>query len=162
MSIIYDALKKVEAKFGSTNNINPEAKRDKKPKTSPKIYLVYLLVIALGIFSANILYRLFTPSFKISAKDYKIPDIIPAQESPQKTIATQAVSPMQPSPPGESAPALVLNGIFFSGDDAYALINNRIVKVGDDIEGLVVKKIDVNEVELKNKDSTIKLSTESR
>lgn len=164
MSIIYDALKKVEAKFSSSGNISPEAKRDKKPKTSPKIYLVYLLVIGLGIFSANILYRLFTPSFKISSKDYKIPEKEESTKPQPQNIgsAQESPSPMQPSPPGESAPVLVLNGIFFSGDDAYTLINNRILKVGDDIEGLTVKKIELNQVELKSKDSTIKLSTEPK
>lgn len=168
MSIIYDALKKVEAKFSSSGNISPEVKKEKKTKTSPKIYLVYLLVIALGVFSANILYNFFTPSFKTSLKSDKIPEkketkepqpqnIRPPQQPPQKPIATQ-----EPVPAEEPVPALVLNGIFFSGEDTYALINNRIVTVGDDIEGLVVKKIEASAVELKSKNSTIKLSTEPK
>lgn len=57
----------------------------------------------------------------------------------------------------------MLNGVFFSENEGYALINNRIVKEGDALEGVTVKRIKLDEVELEAEDgSTIKLSTKVR
>ena len=57
MSIIYDALKKVEASGAD----DTKTKIDKGFKSKPKIYLVYALVICLGFFITNIFYEWFFP-----------------------------------------------------------------------------------------------------
>ncbi|MFA5410329.1 MAG: hypothetical protein WC321_00490 [Candidatus Omnitrophota bacterium] len=176
MSIIYDALKKVEGKIKNYGSPAREEKEVKKAKAGPKIYLVYLLIIAFGAFSANLIYRLFTPSFKTTpaAKGVKIPKARepvelpeektgPAPEFPQKPIAPPEAASKEISSGSEPLPSnLILNGIFFSENDAYALINNQIVKEGEEIEGLVVAKIGVSDVELKNKETSLKLSIGSR
>lgn len=169
MSIIYDALKKVEGKIKNYGNAAQEAGKEQKAKAGPKIYLIYLLIIAFGAFSANFIYRLFTPSLKTApaAKSIKAPETKePAKEHlpelPQKPIALPEAASIEPPPDSEPLPSLILSGIFFSEDGAYALINNQIVEEGDEVGGLSVIKIGVTEVELQNKEKTLKLPIEPR
>jgi hypothetical protein len=60
--------------------------------------------------------------------------------------------------PQTAGGALNLNGIFYSDEGSYALVNNKIVKEGDVIEGWLVTRIGIGEVELKSNDLTIKLN----
>ncbi|MDD5594893.1 MAG: type II secretion system protein N [Candidatus Omnitrophica bacterium] len=158
MSIIYDALKKVE----------PGLKVENKKILNTKPIFIYLGIVVIGLLVAQVLFKFFTPAAVPAAKlKVNVTALKTAQQAPQQQVLsqtqTQQTSPqaqqIQPQPPEPVAmPSLVLNGIFFTGNDGYCLINNQILKVGDEIEGVVVEKIKEQEVELSNKGTTIKLS----
>ncbi len=159
MSIIHEALKKVEA----ANNPQAKAKPVAGNKANLKAYLLYLVVAALGFLSANLIFSFFTkPLHKAypAAKQGIANRVKPVELKP----AIQPPPPQPPIPPEEAAQgkvaptSLTLNGVFFSGEQGYALINNEIVKEGDKIAGATVVRITLEGVELKTSDSGIKLS----
>jgi len=174
MSIIYDALKKVESKFKEFNKTGANSNSSEKKKVPVKVYLLFLLLIVIGFVSTKMFFNILAAppqkntqqilSSKINTagapakiQEQKNPNFQP-QAAPSMENRAQAPTTRE-SP---SSPSLVLNGIFFSEDEGYALINNKILREGDTIEGVTVEKIDLDEVELKSGDSTIKLSTNSR
>jgi hypothetical protein len=149
MSIIYEALKKV----GDSGSANPLSGKEKNKKTPIKPYLLYILVVVSGLFIANLLFSLFTA---------RPPGALQAQIAPpQKKLSAASI----PAPANltaqviekEASPAWALNGVFFSQDSGFALINNQIVKEGDTVLGATVVRITRDLVELKFKDSEIKL-----
>lgn len=153
MSIIYDALKKVE----ESHNITSTAKTNKEGKRQNKIYLLLInvFVVCSGIFIASIFWRFLTkplPTNNMVPKN--LPRII--KETPKVNLETKP--PVSAETKEEIKNNLVLNGVFFSGDEGYALINNQIVKEGDLIAGAVVKRISLDEIELESEGSIIKLS----
>ncbi|MGA2774772.1 MAG: hypothetical protein ABSE81_01765 [Candidatus Omnitrophota bacterium] len=160
MSIIYDALKKVE-QSGTPLLKNKSDKEITVPKNKVKRYLIYILFMALGLFFANILLSYLGPALtKVKAvnetKSNLTQNKLPIQPPVQQTLPPPAIIE-KPAPPPK--PTLALNGIFFSGEESYALINNQIVKVGDKISGAVIKKISSDEVLLNFEGSEIKLTT---
>jgi len=161
MSIIYDALKKVE-------KINPAGKPNELPRApNYKNYLVYILIAGLGIVIANLFFGFFSKPLppKVNlAPNGRLADTLTAppaaapQVNPSQTPTENQVSPVTQSK--KEPPHIVLNGVFFSENEGYALINNQIVKQGDSIEGAAVTRIGLNEVELTSPEgSLIKLST---
>ena len=124
MSIIYEALKKVENKLEltGTKNIVAETKRiiQKKP------YYSYLVVIVVGLTLASITYN-------VIAKRYlaRVVKISGGDQGPAKL-----------------GNEITLNGIVFAGDSNYALINNQIVREGDAVMGIIIKRITSESVEL--------------
>lgn len=153
MSIIYDALRKVE-KFQQTTSKEKE-RVDKHPKF--KFSLLYILIVGIGFFIANIFFNFFTKPTLIDTHTSLSTNLPPLKE----TIQVKESPPSQETITNKPMvlPSFVLNGVFFSGDQGYALINNRIVTRGDVIEGATVKRIDLEEVELEISNSTVKLST---
>ena len=124
MSIIYEALKKVENKLDLTgkNNIVADTRRvmQKKP------YYSYIVVVVIGIALASVTYNVITKSYlqrvvKITGNEYG---------------------------PAKLGNEITLNGIVFTGDSNYALINNQIVKEGDAVMGITIKRITSEVVEL--------------
>ena len=154
MSIIYDALKKVEKSFTKEPLQQKEIqKQPEPPKFNSKVFLLYALIICLGLFIGNSVFRF------LGRRKARPPEAA--------TIITPAIPESAPSLPAASLPAqvrkevslsLVLNGIFFSENEGYAVINNQIVKVGDTVEGATVKQIGFDEVELEFAGSTFKLN----
>jgi hypothetical protein len=127
MSIIYDALKKVEKDV--TKNQEPESQ---KPATKYKIYLLYALVLFVGIFTAVIIFKLVSSS--ASKKLASSPEVAPVEQPASITLGQEAL----PEPSGPMAvsrllqkpqPRLTLNGIFFAKDGTYALINSNTVEL---------------------------------
>lgn len=161
MSIIYDALKKVEAAIHRDSLATKTDKKEHKSKF--KNYLLYVLVVCLGFFIANIFFGILKPSVMVKSQPLVIqkeaqlplPALVPKEEP---TLDTSLSAPTE----RRAAPLLVLNGVFFSENEGYALINNRIVKEGDAIDGATVLRIDLDGVECKFEDAVIKLSTGSR
>ena len=153
MSIIYDALKKVEISQANDpkTKIKKIAHQDEGSKSKPKIYLLYALMICLGLFIANIFYG------RLSQKEpYLAPTRPTAALEKTPSIETEMENQKETPYP------LILNGVFFSGGEGYALINNRIVKKGDKIEGATVAQISLDEVELERDGSMINLSNSAR
>lgn len=178
MSIIHEALKKVEKSINNYYPVNeikipPQAPR---PGRAINKYLIYGLIFCFGLFIENTFFLFIlrpenaylaskatfsNPSresqFQLSSE--RITE--PQKDSPQDStlVTTQLASVPDAPSSAKSAEddtqaqttALVLNGIFFSQDDGYyALINNKIVKVGDDVNGAIVKHIDLDNVELES------------
>lgn len=166
MSIIYDALKKVEASISSRDSLvtKPDKKERKSklknylPRTKMVRGLLYILVICLGFFIANIFFGVISKPSIIGKSQLPViqkealPTLIPKEETLLDTS-------LPVSTERRAAPLLVLNGVFFSENEGYALINNRIVKKGDVIDGAVVMQINLDGVECKFEDSVISLSS---
>jgi len=178
MSIIYDALKKVEKSNNPDFKVETEkSNKHYSPKT--KTYLAYALVVCVGLFIGNIIFGFLTKtnSFLNKEKKQSTQSLVKNRPSvtkkpivsrykglAQKTLpAAPKVTPH--TPPSTSADIKkgpeapwVLNGVFFSENEGYALINNQIAKEGDVIDGATVKRISLNEVELEANGSAVKLS----
>lgn len=173
MSIIYEALKKVEKSTPpqkiDSQNIN---------RSKPKVYFLYILLVCTGIFIANIFFGFLTQKSKAKVNSpivktqqvsinktqaLALPQGLPNTESTSKEISPPEIK--EPSlsitagAQRQSPPALTLNGVFFSQDEGYALVNNRIVMEGDLVEGAQVKQITLDTVELDFRGSVIKLTT---
>ena len=172
MSIIYDALKKVERSI----HPNPTLQIQKKEhKIKSKVYLLFVLVAGLGIFVANIVFGLYTKSLQsknnvvvgnrpqvkleqglVSQPPQALPKEAPLAES------SLSLSPIPADTENLTSPVLVLNGVFFSENEGYALINNQVVKKGDVIGGATVTQITLGGVELEFQGSVIKVSTSNQ
>lgn len=134
MSIIYDALRKVENKLDLTNEKNIAAHIKHMAKKKP--YFFYFLVIVTGLTLASVAYNVATKYYlagviKIAPSDYA-----------KAKLGFE----------------VTLNGIFFSGDANYALINNQIVREGDTLMGATIKRITSEVVELDKDGVVVRLS----
>lgn len=154
MSIIYDALKNVETGL----------KIENKKILNTKPIFIYVGIVVIGFLVAQFLFNSFTPATPASKLKVKVTALKTAQPTQQQLLPQAQPQQTQPQSLPQSQeqptvmPSLVLNGIFFTGNDGYCLINNQILKAGDEIEGVVVEKINEQEVELSNRGTTIKLS----
>ena len=181
MSIIYDALKKVEGNIKDSDNKTLKPKIDKGFKLKPKVWLLFILAVCLGFFAANFFYGLLNPSRKyLSKKDsaglkqpiqpsQDISDTATGKNADNISAENQLQSDKGTTESGKPSetrkqiqPLLVLNGVFFSENQGYALINNRILKEGDTIDGVIVERISLDGVELKSDGAVIILSTGSQ
>ncbi len=187
MSIIYEALKKVEK---SQNP--PQAPQTETPPAPPKkslaqqvkTGLILILVLASGIFVANLLFNLLhqlalrSHDTKVTVQPQKTPPPViphPAKTEEVKKLPEEITSSApEPAPlenvqgsilatrkneqKSESAPKLVLNGIFSSNGQSYALINNHILKEGDSINGAIIKRISPAGVDIESADGNRHLS----
>lgn len=166
MSIIYDAIKKVEERRFMDSSLSQPLRKERK--NAP--VLIFVFIFAAGIISVT--FMRFTKLKKTeviptaSLSPASIPPA-PVDEPPAAVIEPQSavVKPVQPIQEEEQKPPvieekLVLNGIFFSENEGYALISDKIVKKGDAVNKAIVKRIDVDTVELELENgSSISLST---
>jgi len=174
MSIINDALKKVEISLGSDYAEATVKKTHPLAEQKANKYLIYVLIFVFGLFLENTFFLYFfhpqvdvprallplaqANNIQLSAEKLlsEPKEKLPVQSPPAIEITAldapsslSAAAAVKEEPPEDTA--LVLNGIFFSQKDGYyALINNKIVKEGDDIEGSIVKRIELNDVELES------------
>lgn len=168
MSIIYDALKKAQKTINLAPKIQVDTK-DRPSKSGLKLYLLYALVVCLGLFAGNTFFSFLTSPQKpalgllkplpVTKSAYVEPRPAQMETAQPKAPAVSSVSRYNKN---EEKDSLVLNGVFFSQDEGYALINNHIVKVGDVVGGATVKQITPDEVELEVSGSVVKLSTRIR
>jgi len=168
MSIIYDALKKVE------KNTNRDIIAEVNKKRSGKkimTYLLYVLFACAGLFIANTIFGVLSPKVKPQAAPRVTAPVTlkPAKKTAVKAKETAPAEKVTPAPAiievkkAPEIPPLILSGVFFSKDKGYALINNRVVKQGDFVEGIKVKKVNLDNVELETSGGlNFKLSTQSR
>lgn len=168
MSIIYDALKKIEVSTDINSTVKIDTTNKPRNKSKYKIYLVYILVVCTGFLITGMFLGIFTKPLKtfdtnLISKNLPRVENIEKLNSPQLLSQDKILSdvniPVSNQPKIEPKYSFILNGVFFSYDEGYALINNQIVKKGDVIDGATVVRIDLDEVTLEAKDSsTIKLS----
>jgi type II secretory pathway component PulC len=186
MSIIYDALKKVEGKVDAPglNPINLKIEKASPPKRKINPSLIYVFIILLSIFIAKIAFDLIQRPDKLFAKRLtesmelvknkanllmqgkpavQNKEVLTFTPEPTKVAARPSlenvVAQAPLAPKKQTPPSLVLNGIFFSEEKGYALINNQILREGESIAGAVLKRINAEDVELEFDGSTIRLST---
>lgn len=166
MSIIYDALKKAEKVINPNQKATPDT-QDKHPKSKYKLYILYALVGCLGLAIGNIIFGFLSPP--------KTSDLAKNDRATKPTETSRAIQAKPVAAPPKTTPSifigrkektkvsLILNGVFFSEGEGYALINNRIIKEGEEIDGLIVTRVNLDEVELvANDGSTIKLHSNVR
>ncbi|MFC1804755.1 hypothetical protein ACFLZ3_02885 [Candidatus Omnitrophota bacterium] len=172
MSIIYDALKKVE-KSNTQGDNRPATKphlNQLEPKAKLKIKPQYLLLILVGLIgavaivtitgkrlnSAGILQRKqeteIPPVRKVEVPTVKIE--IPAPETSEQGIAQ---SPQ--GSPERFFTIFSLNGIFVSQDDSYALVNNKVVRKGDTVNGATILEIYEDGIDLQVGTKTFSLKS---
>jgi hypothetical protein len=170
MSIINDALKKVE----QTREQKTDAPSGVKPERNLPLALIYIVVGCLGFLTAKTAYSFINAHFSKQPRQEKAVEknTLPAfrnsavkqAKTPPAAIAVPAAKetkkvPARPSPVTPAASGFALNGVFFSGNEGFALINNHIVKEGDSIEGAVIQRITLDEVDLSINGSTVKIYT---
>lgn len=145
MSIIYDALKKVEKTADKSSPVKePKIRNTRKPKP----ILIYILVILIGLYAGNIIMGKMT-----KPKPKNAPVIPPSLTSVRQhdVAPTPQPAPVEkPAPKHEllrtREPSLTLSGVFFENDKGSALINNQILKVDDTILGAKVEEIHLDKV----------------
>lgn len=165
MSIIYDALKKTEQAIDPKAKTAPEIKTTKAKENKPQIeqYILYALVVVIGLVAANTIFSFFPRSNKPSLSQVKSLQQETPKPEPLLVTLTEPVTTPGADVKKQTQVSLLLNGVFFSEEEGFALINNRVVKEGDEIEGLIVTRVNLDSVELAAKDGTIiKLSTSQR
>jgi len=167
MSIIYDALKKVERAHQDDPQVGPDIETKKRLSPTLRVYLVYALALCLGAWVMNAMF------FLLSKSPHGIVNNQPQLQAKASSVVSTAkedvygYAPVSPavmkaaSAANSGRMSFSLNGIFFSEDEGFALINNQIVKQGDTIEGAKILRISVNEVELDLDGSVFKLSSGS-
>ena len=175
MSIIYEALKKVQGKTASAAPVlvQPAGKAAAgvfKKSTAVRTAVVLIVLLALGMFLTEILINRW---FGLRAKREKIlpaaasyiplvtdlpPSISPSSALEAYPSLEEPITPAQQSP-AEPNPQLVLNGIVLSEEGNIALINDQILKAGDTVEGALVEEISGNQVVLSFKARKITLKS---
>ncbi|HNX82108.1 MAG TPA: general secretion pathway protein GspB [Candidatus Omnitrophota bacterium] len=167
MSIIYDALKKVEAKVSLSVSHDAAEVKMKKP-LNVKLLVICGLVACVGIGIAHLIFSAVVSTIPDKVEANRVlpvagvvkqpAPITPSTQVPQASGAgTQPV--VETEPPAEESPQLVLNGVFFSEDGGYALVNNKIISQGEEINGAKVTQITQEEVVFDFKGKEIRLST---
>jgi len=161
MSIIYDALKKVEGSLSKPKSVSAASHAPVRRTSKLIPFLAYSFVVLLAIFSMKMVYDLITSpgrSKQVKKDPRSSLNVFTAVNQPALLSNIPALNTQEIT---EELPDLVLNGIFFSGGAGYALINNQILEEGDGISGLVVRRITEGDVELKTKNSVVTLSLKS-
>ena len=155
MSIIYDALKKVE----KTNGQNSQERNGNRSNNKPRPALIIIFIILLIIFGVNLINNL---SKRPKAKP-AVPSVQMAEPAKELLPPVLEVKPETLNKPTQAQePDLNLNGIFFEKKKGYALINNQILSVKDTIEGATVKEIGLNKVVLEFEGREITLNSYSK
>lgn len=147
MSIIYEALKKVEKNQAAEPAVVQKKQSSKTAKTSPAVrpYLLYVFLACVLVFALNLTLQNKNPK---QASIHPVKQPVSASTSAEKAQQPlKAVEPL-PAPKKGISELLILNGVFFSGKEGYAIINNQIVKKGDVVEGALIKKIELGLVEV--------------
>ncbi|MFA4888197.1 MAG: hypothetical protein WC628_01300 [Candidatus Omnitrophota bacterium] len=151
MSIIYDALKKVEnSKNNKFKTVIPAAGLKKVNS-----YFIYAAVVVLGLFVGNLFLSFLTPKefrpakLKPIAEAPKAPDAASTSNLGAPSNKTAALAPQVKTEPQQYD--FNLDGVFFSGDTAFALINDQVVQRGDIVSGALIRKISLDSVELEVK-----------
>ncbi|MBL7070513.1 MAG: hypothetical protein ISS27_03475 [Candidatus Omnitrophica bacterium] len=162
MSIIYDALKKVEGNLSKPKPVSESSHAPAKRTFKLIPFLAYSFAVFLAFFSMKMVYDLITrprQAQQVKKQTGRLLNVVTAVKQP--ALLSKRIPALNTQEITEELPDLVLNGIFFSGGAGYALINNQILEEGDGISGLVVRKITEGDVELKTKNSVVTLSLNS-
>lgn len=154
MSIIYDALKKIEGLHAGDSKDKINQKSRFRPGHKVKVYLTCVLSACLGFLITGIFFRIVS---RIPKNQVQVLQQSPV-EAPLPAIPPPAPAIIAKTETQPLAPSFVLSGVFFSENEGHALINNRIVKEGDKIDRATVMQIALDEVKLELDGLAIRLS----
>jgi hypothetical protein len=150
MSIIHDALKKVEqAQNVKAQHVVTPKNHSGHGRKNNFIFVIFAVVF--GLFILNFLLK-YSPDKAV--KKVVQPSLVEA-----KLTSFSENSALKTN---SKAVNLVLNGVFLADNEWFALINNQIVKKGQEINGAVLKNISFDEVELDSQGSILKLSNQQK
>ncbi|MFH1202296.1 MAG: general secretion pathway protein GspB [Candidatus Omnitrophota bacterium] len=177
MSIIYDALKKIQGEVSP--NIKPgdpqkEKTEDKKPKARIK-FNPFLILVILVLSTGSLVY--FNPNLKELVKQTGLVDKIASKFENPVQSKTNASTTAKPSSFSKSItasltkmiksnnavanskfPPLVLQGVFSSETDSWAVIDDQVLKKGNKIQDAEIVEIFPHEVILLFKGESFSLS----
>lgn len=152
MSIIYDALKKVENKKSNTNA--PASKESSQTpsinKNNPrgKRFFVYLLIAFLVVIFSFLAVKNISKKDNAKSRDKNRHSAMPVT----KNIAATSLAP---SKDVVTYPLYTLEGIVYDSEAPVAIVNGKMVKKADRIDDFEVTEINPAEVKLRNiKDGT--------
>ncbi|MBI4981684.1 MAG: hypothetical protein HZC15_00825 [Candidatus Omnitrophica bacterium] len=150
MSIIHDALKKVEQaqNVKAQNVITPENHSGHGRKNN---FIFVIFAVVFGLFTLNLLLK-YSPDKAVK----KVVQPLPVEAKLTSFSESFALKT------SNKTVSLVLNGVFLADNEWFALINNQIVKKGQEINGAVLKNISFDEVELDSQGSILKLSNQQK
>ena len=170
MSIVNDALKKIEKKRDSANLKTPPQKIEEKrgeqppvqmpitpPKVSPqkkkkKFYLLKIIIFLGIVLTSAFFIKLFSDRSGNPISPRNPMDPVSPISSDTVGSRSERVTPfgqiVETTIPLTGGAKFELTGIMFSEDNPVAIINNEIVSEGDTIEGAVVDSIQESRVEL--------------
>jgi hypothetical protein len=162
MSIINDALKKVQQNFEKHKKALSEAPVDEIPRPKEKFSKLSQAII-MASFAGSILFLVAFVIFSPKQKKIELPPAA-ATSTPAANVATQVspVIPPAPKPPAEKLYSsktriggFTLNGIVSMDGGYVALINNKIVKEGESIGSRRIIGISKEEVKVFDNGETI-------
>ena len=164
MSIIYDALKKVQPKTSGIKkeSVGAQPIKPKLIRLVPAIYILIAVVVLASVMVKLFLHKQSKEAAPILAAGNKASVVAIADKPP--SIA-QRLPPEAGSSPSEDLstvtkklPPLSVSGIFLSQGKYSALINNKEVGVGDSIRGVQIDRIDFDGVQISFEGSSWKLN----
>lgn len=146
MSIIYEALKKVE--HSSLKGLGKDRKEIKKKRVH---YLIYVFVVIVGFFIARLIFSISlgnplvgTVGDKIKQNNISHQPYLPAVIDMPAVVEVPLEKDQETLLPSR----LSLSGIVYDGQSSYAIINNRILREGEFVEGAQLIRILSDNVEL--------------
>ena len=164
MSIIYDALKRIEKKTKDTEYSFDSRKRDtRKSRRIGYILLILLILCLIALFvdkpstEKSFIERTLTGKHSIQHPKVSRITMTGKEKTPAKVMPLSAPE-AEPPTTDKKLPSFYLNGIFFSDGEYLALINDQLVQTGDFIEGAQIQKIDSDGVDIKFGESSFRLS----
>lgn len=136
MSIIYDALKKLQ-KEKTPSSIN-------RPSRYRRFY-IYIPILLIGFFLPYFIFEItFNNKFFTKSKE-KSQELTSISE--QKITLEPDIEPETPK----------LEGIFYDSNEPYALINNHILKKKDCFKDWCIKEIFPDKVEIQFQEKILEL-----
>lgn len=157
MSIIHEALKKVQSNRSESPSIINKPADDGKTFQKPTAFVLLLWGSVIFILVGLTFYNLYEYTHRIkemsSTKFY-----VPATTVSPMTAAAPALAPGVSAPEAKKG-ELVLSGIVEMDGKSFALINKEFYEVGESVEGAKITKITPDSIEIlqKGKTRTIKV-----
>ena len=167
MSIIYEALKKVEGKasaepqsqpFQTVVGAGPARPVKKRPvKIGKKPHKRRDTSLGLAVICLVFVVSFFLYNYLSKPPEYSEPAILSAAPLFDK-VPPQVVSQPSPAAKAFDSKEYVLEGIVYDAGAPFAIINGKVVKTYDTIGAFIIKQIDQQEVEMVNVDGSRKLT----
>ena len=168
MSIIHEALKKVQSNRSETKTLKDPAvpsapvaaapkpmaaHAQKKPPTVTHLALWCLLIVGVCGFTFYNLYQFIMRTTEMAVAKY------PAQTVSVSAPVAAPAPVVQAKPVPVKKGEILLSGIVLMDGKNFALINKEFYEVGETVEGATITKITVDSVEVlqKGKTRTIKV-----
>lgn len=161
MSIIYDALKKVEN--SKLKDFEPKKKTLAAKKIKPS-YIFYALIVIIGFFTAKTVFRISA----LKQEKSSIPALSQEAKGARPLPGGMAKAPLPSALPQVEDNSSItlpfrprLEGILYDHSGSYAIVNKKILRPGDTIRDLKLLRIFPDRIELESsKGEKINLTTE--